>query len=267
MLEDSLRRVNLRAGLGGLATAIALARKQHRVTIYEQAHRLAEVGAGIQIPPNSTRLLLQLGLSPYLEKYVNEPESILMRRWQTGDVIGRTRLDSQFREQFDAPYWVIHRAHFHEAMHELAMDLGVTVNLASKVVSYDVDTPSITLTDKSTVSADLVVAADGVNSAARQVVLGGANHPPQRTGFAAYRAVVDIERMKADSDVAWILDQPAFNLWLGDNRHVMTYVIGAGKSFNMVLSHPDDSDGTGWNQTEEETLANMRKEFEGWDPV
>jgi salicylate hydroxylase len=52
---------------------------------------------------------------------------------------------------------------------------------------------------------------------------------------------------------------------LGDKRHVMTYVIGAGKTFNMVLSHPDD--GSGWDTTEEETIANMRKEFEGWDPV
>jgi salicylate hydroxylase len=52
---------------------------------------------------------------------------------------------------------------------------------------------------------------------------------------------------------------------LGDKRHVMTYVVGAGKSFNMVLSHPDD--GSGWDTTEEETIANMRKEFEGWDPV
>lgn len=54
---------------------------------------------------------------------------------------------------------------------------------------------------------------------------------------------------------------------LGDNRHVMTYTIGAGKSFNMVLSHPDDSDGSGWNQNKEETLENMRREFQGWDPV
>jgi salicylate hydroxylase len=88
-----------------------------------------------------------------------------MRRWQNGKVIGRTRLDPEFKQEFDAPYWVIHRAHFHEAMHALAVDLGVTVNLASKVVSYDVDKPSISLENGSTVSADLIVAADGTVSA------------------------------------------------------------------------------------------------------
>ncbi|KAJ5577538.1 uncharacterized protein N7459_006502 [Penicillium hispanicum] len=255
------------AGLGGLAAAIAFARKKNTVTIYEQAHQLAEVGAGIQIPPNSTRLLLKLGLGPYLEKYVTEPESVLMRRWEDGKVIGCTRLNPEFREQFDAPYWVIHRAHFHEAMHDLATDLGVVVHLSSRVIAYDAHTPSLTLEDGLHVSADLVVAADGVNSTAREVVLGGTSSPPQRTGFAAYRAVVDIDRMRAEPELSWLLEKPSFNLWLGDNRHVMTYVIGAGKSFNMVLSHPDDSDVSGWNQDKDTNLANMRKEFEGWDPI
>lgn len=84
-----------------------------------------------------------------------------MRRWQNGKVIGRTRLDPEFKAEFDAPYWVIHRAHFHAAMHALAVDLGVTVNLASKIVLYDVERPSITLENGEIVSADLIVAADG----------------------------------------------------------------------------------------------------------
>jgi salicylate hydroxylase len=122
-----------------------------------------QVGAGIQIPPNSTRLLLKLGLGPYLEKYVTEPESVLIRRWEDGKVIGRTRLFPVFREQFDAPYWVVHRAHFHEAMHELAVDLGVSIKLASKVTSYDVHHPSITLAEGSIIYSDLVIAADGTS--------------------------------------------------------------------------------------------------------
>ncbi|KAJ5198680.1 uncharacterized protein N7498_007797 [Penicillium cinerascens] len=150
-------------------------------------------------------------------------------------------------------------------MHALAVDLGVAVNLASKVVLYDVEGPSLSLENGSSVSADLIVAADGVNSTARRTVQGGTDHPPQRTGFAAYRAVVDIDRLQGDPDIAWLLEKPSFNLWLGDKRHVMTYAIGAGKTFNMVLSHPDD--GSGWDTTEEETIADMRKEFEGWDPV
>lgn len=106
--------------------------------------------------------MLSLGLGPYLEKHVTEPESILIRRWENGKVIGRTLLYPEFREQFDAPYWVVHRAHFHEAMHELAVDLGVSVKLASKVISYNVDKPSIILENGSVIQSDLVIAADGM---------------------------------------------------------------------------------------------------------
>ncbi|CAI7576651.1 unnamed protein product [Penicillium pancosmium] len=80
-------------------------------------------------------------------------------------------------------------------MHKLAVDLGVSIKLASKVTSYDVHRPSITLAKGSIVHADLVIAADGVNSSTRKILLGGKESLLQRTGFSAYRAVVDIERI------------------------------------------------------------------------
>lgn len=130
--------------------------------ILTKANHLPQVGAGIQIPSNSTRLLSRLGLDPYLKEYVTEPGSISFRRWQSGNVIGLTRLIPNFREQFGAPYYVIHRANFHSALHKRALDLGVTVKVASRVVGYNIEGPSIVLGDGETVSADLVVAADGI---------------------------------------------------------------------------------------------------------
>ncbi|OQE08477.1 hypothetical protein PENVUL_c009G05272 [Penicillium vulpinum] len=251
------------AGLGGLATAIALASSGHTVTVYEQAQKLGEVGAGIQIPSNSTRLLSRLGLDPYLKEYVTEPESISFRRWQSGNVIGLTRLIPNFREQFGAPYYVIHRANFHSALHKRALDLGVTVKVASRVVGYNIQGPSIVLGNGETVSADLVVAADGVKSIARGTIDESGKPSFEKTGFAAYRATVDVELIKEDPELSWLLEKPALNIWIGDQRHVMTYTIGAGKSFNMVLSHPDDSDPSTWDQAN--TLSDMRREFQGWD--
>lgn len=121
-----------------------------------------QVGAGIQIPSNSTLLLSRLGLDPYLEKYVTEPEAISFRRWQTGNVIGLTPLIPNFRALFGAPYYVIHRANFHSALHQRALDLGVTVKLASRVVEYDTQRPGIVLENGVSFLADLVVAADGM---------------------------------------------------------------------------------------------------------
>ncbi|OOQ86279.1 salicylate hydroxylase [Penicillium brasilianum] len=251
------------AGLGGLATAIALATTGHTVTIYEQAAELGEVGAGIQIPSNSTRLLSRLGLDPYLEKYVTEPETISFRRWESGDVIGLTKLIPNFRETFGAPYYVIHRANFHTALHKRALDLGVKIKLAARVVKYDAVGGSITLADGSSASADLIIAADGVKSIARSLVDESDQPQFERTGFAAYRATVDVAKMKADPEISWLLDRPNLNIWIGDQRHVMTYTIGAGKSFNMVLSHPDNTDPSTWDQTT--ALSDMKREFQGWD--
>ncbi|KAJ5673977.1 hypothetical protein N7462_009416 [Penicillium macrosclerotiorum] len=258
-----LKVIVVGAGLGGLATAIALARSGHTITIYEQAQELGEVGAGIQIPSNSARLLSRLGLDPYLEKYVTEPETISFRRWESGKVIGLTKLMPNFRELFGAPYYVIHRANFHAALHQRALELGVTVKLASRVVNYDPQGPILTLEDGTFASADLIVAADGVKSIARSLVDRSGCETLQKTGFAAYRATVDVAKMQADPEVSWLLERPSLNIWIGDQRHVMTYTIGAGKSFNMVLSHPDDTDPSTWDQTT--ALSDMKRQFSGWD--
>jgi chromosome condensin MukBEF complex kleisin-like MukF subunit len=78
-----------------------------------------------------------------------------------------------------------------------------------------------------------------VKSTARKLVPGGTDNPPQPTGFAAYRATVNVEKMKADAEIAWLPEKPSLNIWIGEDRHVMSYTIAAGKSFNMVLSHVD----------------------------
>ncbi|KAH6668253.1 hypothetical protein B0J14DRAFT_488643, partial [Halenospora varia] len=104
----------------------------------------------------------------------------------------------------------------------------------------------------------------GVKSTARKLVLRGVDTPVQPTGFAAYRATVDVEKMKADPDTAWLLEKPSLNVWIGENRHVMSYTIAAGKSFNMVLSHVDTTDISTWKP--DGAIDAMRKEFVGWDP-
>ncbi|KAF2007197.1 FAD/NAD(P)-binding domain-containing protein [Amniculicola lignicola CBS 123094] len=252
------------AGLGGLATAIALRRRGHHVTVFERAPELGEVGAGIQVPPNSSRLLLKWGLEPYLQGKALEPKEIRIRRWQDGSIIGLTKLVPDFQENFGAPYYVVHRANLQLGMYKLALDLGVEVKVNSGVKEYDETGPRVTLEDGTVANADLVVAADGLKSEARRVVLQGVDQPPQKAGFAAYRAMVDAEQMRGDPDTSWLLDSPGQNLWLGHGRHAMTYAVAGGKSFNMVLSHPEHSDPSTWKQ--ETAVEDMKKQFEGWDP-
>lgn len=149
------------AGIGGLATAIALARRGHKVTAFEQVQELGEVGAGLQIPPNASRLLQKWGLERHFRSKVVEPACISFRRWKTGEVIGHTELVPQFQQTYDAPYYVVHRADYLEALYVRALELGVEVRTRCKVVDYDLDTPFVTLEDGSKHYADLVIAAEG----------------------------------------------------------------------------------------------------------
>ncbi|KAF1922892.1 FAD/NAD(P)-binding domain-containing protein [Didymella exigua CBS 183.55] len=253
------------AGLGGLSVAVALARKGHKVRVYEQTVTLAEVGAGIQIPSNSSRLLHKWGLEPFLKDKVVEPETITFRRWENGTPVGLTRLVPDFRRSFDAPYWVVHRAHFHQALRDLARSLGVELHLSSRVKSYDPTTPSLTLENGAVHTADLIVGADGLKSLARKSILSNTKETPPVSGYAAYRATVSVDQIAADPDLSWLTSRPNLNVWIGDNRHVMTYMISGGEKFNMVLSHPETTEPHTWNK--DTTLQDMRSHFEGWDPA
>lgn len=106
---------------------------------------------------------------------MTEPESISFRRWQSGNIIGLTRLIPNFREQFGAPYYVIHRANFHYALHKRALVLGVTVKVASRVVGYNIEEPSIVLGNSETVSANFVIAADGIYTRTFEIYMTDSN--------------------------------------------------------------------------------------------
>ncbi|KAJ0287700.1 hypothetical protein CBS470a_005202 [Colletotrichum nupharicola] len=236
------------AGLGGLATAVALARKGHKVTVLEQATLLSEVGAGIQIPPNSSKLLQRWGVMDVMAEQAVRPDGISFRRWENGERIGLTDLSQTFVELCGAPYYVAHRAHLHSALYKRALDLGVTVRLDSRVDNYNPLAPTATLCNGEVVSADIIIAADGVKSVARDLVPYGEGHGPKYTGFAVYRATVDVSKMRKIPEISWLLEKPGLHVWIGEDRHVMTYTIAAGESFNMA-----------------DVLKEMRAEFQGWD--
>ncbi|KAI8317436.1 FAD-dependent monooxygenase OpS4 [Colletotrichum sp. SAR11_240] len=209
---------------------------------------LSEVGAGIQIPPNSSKLLQRWGVMDVMAEQAVRPDGISFRRWENGERIGFTDLSQTFVELCGAPYYVAHRAHLHSALYKRALDLGVTVRLDSRVANYNPLAPTATLCNGEVVSADIIIAADGVKSVARDFVPYGEGHGPKYTGFAVYRATVDVSKMRKIPEISWLLEKPGLHVWIGEDRHVMTYTIAAGESFNMA-----------------DVLKEMRAEFQGWD--
>lgn len=119
------------------------------------------MGAGIQVPPNSGKLLERWGVAQRFAKYVVQPAKMNFRRWQNGDLIGVTDTSPEFTAQYGAPYYVVHRAHLHNALYQQAAAIGVKTRLNSRVDTYDPETATIILSDGSVFQGDLVVAADG----------------------------------------------------------------------------------------------------------
>ena len=229
-------------GMGGLAAAHFLRQAGHRVTLFDAAAALADVGAGIQVSPNAARLLRRWGAGPALDAVGVRPHALVLRRYADGARVGYTRW-ADMEERYGAPYYHVHRADLHQILVDLALrdtdtdtdgdtDMaGVTLRLGARVVSVDpdADTPSLTLVSGEVVRGDLIVGADGVKSLTQRVVLGHAN-PAEPTGDAAYRAIIPSSLLAADPELRELVDVPEMTGWMGPGRHVMGYNIVSGVS-------------------------------------
>ncbi|CAK5269509.1 unnamed protein product [Mycena citricolor] len=210
-------------GLGGLAAAYCLGRAGHSVSVFESATRLQQVGAGIQISPNSSRLLIRWGLGEELRKASVKPESITFRRYNSGERIGYTRWGDTMDSNYGAPYYHIHRADLLDMLFKLAAP-HMTLFTNSRVVAVDPAQGQITLQSGETVRGDVVLGADGLKSMVREVIVGRPDKPLP-TGDAAYRVVIPTARMMADPDLASLVEYPEMTGWLGPGRHIMAYCI------------------------------------------
>ncbi|KAI5818278.1 hypothetical protein BZA77DRAFT_307884 [Pyronema omphalodes] len=254
------------AGLGGLAAAIAFRKKGHNVHVLEGAPALGEVGAGIQIPPNSTRLLEAWGLKDALMKKIVWPKAINMRRYENGAVIGITPLDPTMQKAYGYPYWLIHRADYQQILCDAAIAEGAKVTFGSYVLDCDQDNVTVTLANGEVLSADLIVGADGIKSRVREfAVMPEEIVEPRTTTNCAYRATVPGDLMRADPDLKKLIEEPYSNCWIGYRRHIMAYPIREGQLYNLVMSHPGAAAVGKWN--EPGNLDEMKAHYAGWDPI
>jgi salicylate hydroxylase len=229
------------AGIGGLTAALALARQGFRVTLFDQAERLEEAGAGIQLAPNATRILIGLGLAERLEPSIVGPEAIRLRSGTTGRDIALMPLGG-VQEIYGAPYWVIHRADLQKALAEAAAEEGrITLTLGAALDHFTAG-PSATGEEGAVraairrrgpgpATADcggaMLIGADGLWSRLR-ALLGDAT-APRFAGRGAYRAIVPAAQLPASDRAAVV------NVWLGPGGHVVHYPVRAGASVNIVV--------------------------------
>ncbi|KAJ7152370.1 hypothetical protein C8R46DRAFT_480544 [Mycena filopes] len=250
-------------GLGGLAAAFCLGRAGHKVTVLESAPRISEVGAGIQISPNLSRLLIRWGLGNDLRKAAVKPQAITLRRWKNGERIGWTKWGENMDRDYGAPYLHIHRADLLDMLFKLATPY-MTLHLNSRVVALDADRAQVTLTSGKIFTGDIILGADGVKSMIREVVLGRPDKPIP-TGDAAYRAIVPISEMIKDEDLKTLVEGTEMTSWVGPGRHIVGYVLTGGTKYNLVMAHPTEV-GLEEEYDVEASVQKMREDFAGWEP-
>ncbi|KAH7399852.1 FAD dependent oxidoreductase [Cadophora sp. MPI-SDFR-AT-0126] len=269
--DTKLKVIIVGAGLGGLGAAISILLAGHSVLVLESASEIAEVGAGIQILPNSSRVLQQWGMLSSLSRYATRPKCVNMLSWK-GTPISSLDFVSSASQYPGTFYWDFHRADLHSCLLERAVELGAEVRCKARVVDVKVDSESQRDGDGATVVldggeqiwCDLVVGADGINSRLRELLLKKPD-PPIPTGDLAYRLLLSTSDMLKDPSLAELVTNPQVNYWLGPHAHAVNYVLKGGKLFNMVLLVPDDMPADGAS-TLEGNVVEMRKLYEGWDP-
>lgn len=257
------------AGLAGLAAAISCALGGHHVTVYEGAKQLAEIGAGVQITPNASRLLARWGLLGKAEAVCAEPTRQTVHRYADGTILADDKdFSINIRRKFgnQAPFIDMHRIDLQTMLYDRALELGVTVLFDRKIVQvlHQQDQPVIILEDNTHHPCDLVVGADGLWSKCRGALLNRKDDPLP-TGDLAYRIVLTLNQLDDSPDLkAWV-SNPQCHLWAGPNSHAVGYSLRKGEMFNLVLLVPDDLPADVSRQSG--SVQEMRTLFKDWDPV
>jgi salicylate hydroxylase len=245
-------------GIGGLSAALQLLEAGFDVHVYEQADAIGEIGAGIQISPNASRLLVRLGLKPAMDKVGVQPLAVHQRRWDDGRTLQRAPLGPEVEATFGAPYY-----HFHRG--DLAELLGTAVpaerlHVGHKLVDLMQKGERVVarFENGASVEADLQIGADGIHSRVRHLLFGP--EKPRFTGCVAWRGLVPGERIKhLDIEVV-------SHSWMGPEGHVVHYWVASGRLMNVVCV-VEHGTWTKESWTDKGEVAEVLERYEGWHPI
>ena len=222
-----MRIIVIGAGIGGLAAALTLRRAGlQAVQVFEQAAELREVGAGIQISPNASRILNRLGLEEPMRRAGVRPRSIVIRRWDDGRELARQPLADACERNFGAPYYNFHRAGSARLFFQPAVPAGV-LHLDHRCVglTQHADRVEVQFHNGATADADVVVGADGIHSTVRKAAMG-----PESPRFSADVVIAGGSGPPIALRISGL--EVTANVWWGPEHHFVHYYVGAGARYH-----------------------------------
>lgn len=223
-------------GIGGLATAVGLARKGIDSLVLEKAPALGEIGAGIQLGPNAFHAFDYLGVGDAARAMAVYIDRLRLMDAIGGEEITHIDLGEPFRQRFGNPYAVIHRGDLHGVfLKACRASPRIGLRTSSEVVGYEQDATSVTalLASGERVTGRALIGADGLWSNIRRQVAG--DGPPRVSGHTTYRSVIPTERMP--EELRW----NAATLWAGPKCHIVHYPLQGWKVFNLVVTYHNDA--------------------------
>jgi salicylate hydroxylase len=223
-------------GIGGLASALGLAKQGIKVKVMEKAPALGEIGAGIQLGPNAFHCFDWLGIGDEARRMAVFIDKLRLMDAMSGEEIVHVPLDDAFRARFGNPYAVIHRGDLHGVLlNACRANPLVDLMVDCEVLSYSQDAAGVwaKLADGRKIRGAAMIGADGLWSRIRAQLVG--DGPPRVSGHTTYRSVIDTEQMP--EDLRW----NAATLWAGPKCHVVHYPLSGWKLFNLVVTCHNDA--------------------------
>lgn len=249
------------AGIGGLTSALCLAKQGFKVTVVEQARQISEVGAGIQLGPNAMRVMRYLGLEEYIIKQGFLPQALQMRNGTDGSLIAQLKLKPELKMPWNGHYVNIHRADLIRILLAAAhatTSISIKLNTVVSAYLHNNKQAAIVTAADDKLEADLIIGADGIHSKIRESMHGKST--ARYTGHRAWRLTLPTAQLGpyAPPETACV--------WFGDNKHAVTYRLANGEISNFVGVVESDS----WAQESwsyQGKKADAMHDFEGWDPI
>jgi len=246
-------------GLGGLATALALSRKGYPVHVLEKAHEFGEIGAGIQIAPNGSRALDELGILGELHTYAVYPQRLILVDALSGELLTTLDFGEKFQRSYTYPYFVMHRNDLLTTLLNACRESNaITLETDREVIAVEDlgDGARVSCAGGTTYECNALIGADGLWSFLRNYVIGDGN--PVCVEFVAYRGAIPMEEVIETAGLDTI------RYWIGPDLHLIQYPLRRGELYNQVAVFKSEhyrADSADWG-TEDELKAHFAKTHE-----